>query len=91
MIFYTLTSAWPLGSCCNPEVNVSENMFDRYYCIKSFCCLKTLEKMLRKTGFLLYNNGQQKHERCIEFKNASFRAKTYAILVSLSYANFYAC
>ena len=59
-------------------------MFDRFYCIKSFCYLKTWEKMLRKTGFLLYNNGQQKHERCIGFKNASFRAKTYAILVSRS-------
>ena len=55
--------------------------------------MKTLEKMLRKFVFLLYNNGGQKHERCIGFKNASSKAKTYVILMSLiqlSYAHFYA-
>ena len=28
-------------------------MFDRYYCIKSFCHLKTLEKTLRKVHFCI--------------------------------------
>ena len=27
--------------------------FDRYYCIKSFCHLKTLEKTLRKVHFCI--------------------------------------
>ena len=48
MIFYALTSAGPRGWCCNlslkaeglnspstglADVNVSEKMFDRYYCV----------------------------------------------------------
>ena len=32
-------------------------MFDRYYCIKSFCHLKTLEKNTSKSSFLYYYNG----------------------------------
>ena len=38
------------------DVNAPENMFNRYYCIKTFC------KILRKVEFLLYNNDAQKHE-----------------------------
>ena len=35
-----------------------KTMFDRYYCIKSFCHLETLEKRFEK--FILYNyNGAQ--------------------------------
>ena len=30
-----------------------KTMFDRYYCIKSFSQLKTLEKMLRKVIFFI--------------------------------------
>ena len=41
-----------------------KTMFDRYYCIKSFCHLKTLEK--RKL-FLYYYNEAQKHEGFIVF------------------------
>ena len=29
------------------DVNVSDNMFDHCYCIKSFCCSKTLGEKLR--------------------------------------------
>ena len=39
-----------------------------HYCIKSFVALK----LLRKQFF----NGGQKHERCIDCKNTSSRAKT---------------
>ena len=35
------------------DVNVSEKMFDRYNCMKSFCHLKSLEKRLRKVQFCI--------------------------------------
>ena len=38
-----------------------KTMFGRYYCIKSFCHLTTLEKRFEKS-FLYYYNGAQKHE-----------------------------
>ena len=42
-------------------------MFDRYYCIKSFCHLKTLENASKKS-FMYYCNGAQKHERFVGFE-----------------------
>ena len=54
-------------------------MFDRYYFIKSFGQLKTLEKGIEKL-FLYYYNGSQKHEAFIGFENAFSRATTYIIL-----------
>ena len=50
-----------------------KTMFDRYYCIKSFCHLKTLEKRL-KISFLYYYNGAQKHEEFVDFENYGSRA-----------------
>ena len=44
-----------------------KTMFDRYYCIKSFCHLKTLEKRFEKI-FLYYCNGTQKHEGLVGLK-----------------------
>ena len=66
-----------------------KTMFDRYYCLKSFCHSKTLEKRFEK--FILhYYNGAQKHERVVGFENACSRAKTYVILTSLNYVHSYA-
>ena len=62
-----------------------KTMFDRYYCIKSFCHLKTLE-----SSFLYIFNGAQKHEGFVGFEKACSRAKTYVILTSLNYVHFYA-
>ena len=45
-----------------------KTMFDRYYCIKSFCHLKTLENA-SKSLFLYYYNGAQKHEGSVCFKS----------------------
>ena len=64
-------------------------MFDGYYCIKSFCHLKTLKKRF-KNSFLYYYNGMQKHEGFIGFigfENACSRARTYVILTSLNYVD----
>ena len=67
----------------------TKTMFDRYYCTKSFCHFKTLEKHFKK--FILYNfNGAQKHERFLGFEKACFRARTYVILTSLNYVHVYA-
>ena len=66
-----------------------KTMFDRYYCIKPFCHLKTLEKGFI-SPFLYYYNGKQKHEGFVDFKNACSRAMTYVILTSLNYVHFYA-
>ena len=63
--------------------------YDRYYCIKSFFCLKTLEKHFEKF-ILYYYNGAQKHEGFLGFENACSRAKTNVILTSLNYVHFYA-
>ena len=48
-----------------------KTMFDRYYCIKSFCHLKTLEKAL-KSSFLYYYNDAQKHEGFVGFEKILF-------------------
>ena len=66
-----------------------KTMFDRYYCIKSFCHLKTLENA-SKNSFLYYYNGAQKHEGFVGFEKVCSRAKTYVILMSLNYVHFYA-
>ena len=59
-----------------------KTMFDRYYCIQSFCHLKTLENAL-KSSFLYYYYGAQKHEGFVGFEKACSRAKTCVILASL--------
>ena len=50
------------------DVNVSEKLFYRYYCIKSFC--------FEKLNFCSIIMVQ---EKCVGFKNASSRAKTYDV------------
>ena len=60
-----------------------KTMFDRYYCIKSFCHLKTLEKRFKKF-ILFYYNGAQKHEGFVGFEEVRSRAKTYVILTFIS-------
>ena len=54
-------------------------MFDRYYCIKAFFRLKTLEKLLQKVLFSCTYNGAEKHVTCECFENASSGAKTNVI------------
>ena len=44
-----------------------KTMLDRYYYIKSFCHLKTLEKRFEES-FLYYYNGAQKHEEFVGFE-----------------------
>ena len=63
-----------------------KTMFDRYYCIMSFCHLKNTSK----SSFLYYYNGVQKHDGFVGFENACSRATTYVILTSLNYVHFYA-
>ena len=46
-----------------------KTMFDRYYCIKSFCHLKTLEKRFEKFIFLYNYNDAQKHEGFIGYQS----------------------
>ena len=65
-----------------------KTMFDCYYCIKSFCHVKTLEKASKNT-FLCYYNGAQKYEGFIGFESACSRAKTYVIVTSLNNVLFY--
>ena len=67
-----------------------KTMFDRYYCIKSFCHLKTLEKTLRKVIFCITIMARKKHEASIGFDDACSRATTYVLLTSLDYVHFYA-
>ena len=43
-----------------------KTMFDGYYCIKSFCHLKTLENS-SKTSFLYVHNGAQRLEGFVDF------------------------
>ena len=48
-----------------------KSMFDRYYCIKTVCRSKTLEKMLRKELFSCVHNGVERHVICERFENAA--------------------
>ena len=63
-------------------------MFDRYYCIKTFCRSKTLEKLLGKVLFSCTYNGVEKHLTCKRFENAASREKTNIILTSFSYMHY---
>ena len=47
--------------------------FDRYYCIKPICHLKTLENT-SKSSFLYYYNGAQKHEGFVGFEKHMFQS-----------------
>ena len=71
---------------------MQKNILDRFYCIKSFCHLKSLGKRFEKFIFVLpiIINGAQKHKGFIGFKKVYFRAKLYVILTSLNYIHFYA-
>ena len=66
-------------------------MFECNYCIKSFFHSKTLEKRFENFNFVLLYNGAQNHEGFIGFENTCSWAKTYVILTSQNYVNFYAC
>ena len=57
-----------------------KSMFDRYYCIKTFVCSKTLEQLLHKVLFFFTYNGAEKHVNCKHFENAASRAKTNVIV-----------
>ena len=63
-----------------------KNMFERYYCIKSLCHWKTLEKRFEKFIFVM---ARKKHEGFVGFENACSRAKTYVVITSLNYVYFY--
>ena len=66
-----------------------KTLFDRYYCIKCICHLKTVVKNTYKSTFLYYYNGVQKHAGFVGFENACSRVKTYVILMSINYVHFY--
>ena len=51
-----------------------KTVFGRYYCIKSFCHLKTLGKPFKKF-FLYYYNGGQKHEGLVGFEKSLLQSK----------------
>ena len=51
-----------------------KTMFDRYYCIKLFCRLETLEKQFEKF-ILYYYNGALKHEGFVSFEKSLFQSK----------------
>ena len=53
-----------------------KSMFDHYYCIKTLCRSKTLEKMLWKFFFSCNYNGVERHVTCERFEKAASRAKT---------------
>ena len=57
-----------------------KSMFDRYYCIKHFFRLKTLEKLLQKVLFTCTFNDAEKHVTCARFENAASWAKTNVII-----------
>ena len=51
-------------------------MFDRYYCIKSFCChLKTLEKRFEKYISVPFYNDAQKHEGFLGFEKSCSKSR----------------
>ena len=60
-------------------------MFDRYYCIKYFFRLKTLEKLLQKVLFTCTYNGTEKHVTCERFENAASMAKT--VIATVHFTN----
>ena len=64
-------------------------MFDCYYCIKTFCCLKTSEKIMLQKDLFFYctYNGAERHVTCECFENATPRAKN-VILTSQNYVCF---
>ena len=49
-----------------------KTMFDRYYCIKSFCHLKILKYCFEKL-ILYYYNGAQKHEGFVGVQSKALR------------------
>ena len=69
-----------------------KTMFDRvfvcFFCIKSFCHLKTLEKTLRKVHFCITLMVRKRMNDSVLPKTC-FRAKTYVILTSLNNLRLY--
>ena len=62
-----------------------KTMLDRYYCI-----LENFGKNASKSSFLHYYYDTQKHDGFVGFEKACSIAKTYVILTSLNYVQFYA-
>ena len=106
MFFYALTSAGPWGRCWTPHPPSRAWGFNdpegssRCKCIRKTCLIVIianshfvtweLQKNISKSSFQYYYNGAQKHEGFVGFENACTRAKTYVILTSLNYVNFFA-
>ena len=70
MTFYALTFVRPLDTKGPGRCQCIKNMFDSYYCIRSFCSLKTLEKRLENLNVCSIIISE-KHERCVGFRDAS--------------------
>ena len=67
------------------DKNVSENLFDCYYCIKTFCHLKTLKKIFQKVILSCIYNGAKSHVACECFENSASNANDNIILTSRNY------
>ena len=67
--------------------SVSENHVYRYYCLKSFCCLKIWKNASNSSIFaFLIMPGKSMNDSQV----LKQRAKTYVILMSLNCVHFYA-
>ena len=101
MTICALTFAGPRGRFWNPSLkdegfNTSrgaqqmlmyqKSMFDCYYCIKSFCCSKTLEKLFQKVLFPCTYNGAEKHVTCELFENATSRENNVTLHHEIAFA-----
>ena len=70
--------------------SVSGNHFVSLLLHKVILSLENLGKNALKSSFSYNYNRTQKHEGFVGFEIACSRAKTYSILTSLYYINFYA-
>ena len=101
-VFLCIKSAGPWEWCWNlslkgrgfndpqgvlADVVVSENHIWSLLLYKVILSLKNASKI----SFLSFYKGAQKHEGLVGFENACYRGKTYVILTSLNYINFYIC
>ena len=64
---------------------IRKSMFDRYYCIKTFCHSKTSEKMLWKVPLSCTSIGTKIPVTCESFENAYSRANVTFILTTGNY------
>ena len=66
-----ITNCWGPRELLKREPEcIRKNMFACYYCIKSFCCSKTLEK-LRRNFFSSIYSGEERHVILMSKRNAS--------------------